>query len=204
MKTVFSILIAVGLMASTTANARERGVIKINKYHNSDLSIISIINCGDASNHLQVINNNTGESVYYESLNTKQTYQKVFDPNQLDNGDYTVLLKGNDYEIQKDFNVQYGRLKDSDVVKDIYTDTRQMKFYIDPNNETLTMGFINADQNDMEFQLVHLDRNKLVENMKVGNKIGYSNKYELSGLRSGQYRATLIAGNTHYHYDFTL
>jgi hypothetical protein len=205
MKTLFSILMVVGLMATTTVNAGERGIIKINKYLNSDLSIISIVNSGNKADHIQLINSNTGESLYQESLDIpNQTYQKVFDPNKLEDGDYTVLLKGKDYEVQKEFNVQYGRLRSSSLANDIYTTTESMKFFIDPNNETLTIGFINADQDDLEFQLVHLDREKVVENMKMGDRITFSDKYDLQGLRSGSYRATLIAGNTHYHYDFTL
>ncbi|MBK3519852.1 hypothetical protein [Carboxylicivirga marina] len=66
------------------------------------------------------------------------------------------------------------------------------------------MSHINSKRNHLVFKVTNLDRQKEVELTKEGNKMGYSNIYDLEYLRAGNYRATLISGDSSFHYDFTL
>ncbi len=203
MKSIQSIFIALGILMSLSVQAGERGLIEVFNHANSGQSIISVINTGLNYNSIKLVCNTTGESFVQESLENTPNFQKLVDLESLNDGDYTVELAGNNDAVQKKFNIQYGELRDAELAQDIFEETSNMKFFMDEKNENLTVSFINPDREELSIKVVDIDRNKVVERIKAGNKVGYSTIIDLDYLRKGNYRTTLISGATSYHFDFT-
>lgn len=204
MKRIKSILVAAGILLGVSSmQAGERGLIEVNNHMNSGHSIISVVNKGLNYNSLNVFCSTSGESFIKETITDQPSFQKLVNLQELNDGKYTVELKGDNDSVLKEFNVQYGRLM-SDQAEDIFGETKNMKFFLDDKRNNLVVSYINPNQNDLLFKLVNTDRDKEVEFLKAGNKLGYSNTYDLNYLRKGNYRATLVSGDKSYHYDFTL
>ncbi len=204
MKSIQGIFIALGILISIAAEGRERGLIEVFNYGQTDQSIISVVNTGYNYNEVKLVCNTTGESFIQESLENKPSYQALIDLNTLNDGNYTIELEGNGSSVQKQFNVQYGRLRDADLAQDIYEATDNMKFFMNDNKESLIVSYINPKQEQLKVKIVNLDKNKVVERIDGSDTFAYSDAIDLQHLRKGNYRATLVSGNTSYHYDFTL
>jgi lipocalin len=203
MKSIQGIFFALGFLVSIAAQGRESGLIEIFNYAQKEQSIISIINTGYNYNEVKLVCNTTGESLIKESLEDKPTYQTLIDLKTFNDGNYTVQLEGNGTNVQKTFNVQHGELRDANLAKDIFEATANMKFFLDDNNDNLIVSFINPHQEQLKVKIINLDKNKVVEQINGSNTFAYSDVIDLGYLRKGNYRATLVSGNTSYHFDFT-
>ncbi|MBS2212998.1 hypothetical protein KEM09_16390 [Carboxylicivirga mesophila] len=203
MKSIQSIFIALGILVSVSVQGGERGLIEVNNHSLSGQSIISVINTGFNYNSVKLVCNLTGESFIQESIENTANFQKLVDLKTLNDGDYTVELEGNGEFVQKKINIQYGELRNADLAKDIFEETKNMKFFLDDKKEKLTVSYINPDKDELTIKLVNLDTNKVVDHIKGSSNIAYSNIIELDHLRKGNYRTTLISGDTSYHFDFT-
>lgn len=204
MKSIQSIFVALGILVSISVQGGERGLIEVNNHSISGQTIISVINTGLNYNSVKLVCTQTGESFIQESIDNTANFQKLIDLNELNDGDYTVQLEGNDGAIEKKFNVQYGQLRNMDIAEDIFESTPNMKFFLDDKKENLTVGYVNPNQNNLTIKIVNLDKNRVIERIYENGNIGYSNIINIEHLRKGNYRTTLISGNTSYHFDFTI
>lgn len=204
MKSIQSIFVALGVLVSISVQGGERGLIEINNHNISGQSIISVINTGFNYSNVKLVCNQTGESFIQESIESTANFQKLIDLKALNDGDYTLQLEGNEGAIEKVFNVQYGQLRNMDIAQDIFESTPNMKFFLDEKNETLTVGYINPNKNNLTIKIVNLDKSKVIEQIEEDGNVGYSNIINIEHLSKGNYRTTLISGVTSYHFDFTI
>jgi len=202
MKNVKSMLLTLVVLLGISAQASEKGLIEVNNHVNPKYTVISVINNDYSFDNIEIQCNYTGKTLMSESIKEEVSYQKLINLKNISNGRYTVSLSGNTESIVKEYDVLNGKLFNRESAQDIYEDTKQTRFFMDENNENLTVSHINADKEQLIFVVTNLENQKNIEYIEEGRQLGYSNIYNTEYLRKGTYRATLISGDIFYHYDF--
>ena len=157
-----------------------------------DRAVVSIYNDNAALFELSIVAQN-GEVVYYkQSTKLLNSYQKVFDFTQLQNGDYTLTLKVNDTSLSKDFQV---------ASTGIYVGDSKLRFdpYFDYSNDVLKLSYLNFDGEN--FTLNIYDENGLIYSSKLGKDFNLTNGYDLSKLSNGNYDVVLSSMKKEYTYS---
>ena len=191
MKTIkfLSTVVAVAIVAVASAVEKPKmNVVPLTP----DRAVISIQNDNAALFELSIVAEN-GDLVYYkQSTKPLNSYQKVFDFTQLQNGNYTLNLKINDTSLSKDFQV---------ASKGIYVGESKLRFdpYFDYSNDVLKLSYLNFDEEN--FSLNIYDENGLIYNSKLGKNFNMVSGYDLSGLSAGNYNVVLSSMNKEYTYS---
>ena len=191
MKTIkfLSTVVAVAVVAIASAVEKPKmSVVPMTP----DRAVVSIQNDNAALFELSIIAEN-GDLVYYkQSTKPLNSYQKVFDFTQLENGNYTLTLKVNDTSLSKDFQV---------ASKGIYVGESKLRFdpYFAYANDVLKLSYLNFDNEN--FSLNIYNDNRLVYKSKLGNEFNMVNGYDLSGLTAGKYNVVLSSMNKEYTYS---
>lgn len=191
MKTIkfLSTVVAVAVVAIASAVEKPKmSVVPMTP----DRAVVSIQNDNAALFELSIVAEN-GDLVYYkQSTKPLNSYQKVFDFTQLENGNYTLTLKVNDTSLSKDFQV---------ASKGIYVGESKLRFdpYFAYANDVLKLSYLNFDNEN--FSLNIYNDNGLVYKSKLGNEFNMVNGYDLSGLTAGKYNVVLSSLNKEYTYS---
>lgn len=156
----------------------------------ADRAVVSIQNDAAALFELSILAE-TGELVYYkQTTKPLNTYQKVFDFKNLENGKYTMDLRVNDTRLLKDFEV---------ASKGIFVG--ESKLRIDPYfafaDNVLKLSYLNFDQESLTLNIY--DDYGLVYQSGLGKDFNVASGYDLSALKSGKYEVVLSSLNN----DFT-
>ena len=85
------------------------GQVHINKYLDTDYSIVSILNTTDSNLKLKVYDY-TGQVFYSETINAETTTQKLFDLSYLADGNYSLVLVGKNTKVETPFVVKAKQL----------------------------------------------------------------------------------------------
>ena len=85
------------------------GNVKINPYLNTDYSIVSVFNTSDSNLKLKVYDEN-GYVFYSETITAETNTQKLFDLSYLEDGNYSLVLVGNNTKVETPFVVRAKRL----------------------------------------------------------------------------------------------
>ncbi|WP_297088882.1 hypothetical protein [uncultured Draconibacterium sp.] len=189
MKTIklLSTVMAVAIVAIATAVEKPKmNVVPLT----ADRAVVSIQNDAAALFELSILAE-TGELVYYkQTTKPLNTYQKVFDFKNLENGKYTMDLRVNDTRLLKDFEV---------ASKGIFVG--ESKLRIDPYfafaDNVLKLSYLNFDQESLTLNIY--DDYGLVYQSGLGKDFNVASGYDLSALKSGKYEVVLSSLNN----DFT-
>ena len=157
-----------------------------------DRAVVSIYNDNTALFELSIVAQN-GDLVYYkQSTKPLNSYQKVFDFTQLENGNYTLTLKVNDTSLSKDIEV---------ASKGIYVGDSKLRFdpYFSYADNVLKLSYLNFDEENFSMKIY--DENGLVYSSKLGKEFNMVNGYDLSGLRAGNYDVVLHSMNKEFTYS---
>ena len=191
MKTIkfLSTVLAVSIVAIATAVEKPKmNVVPLS----SDRAVVSIQNDKPAVFELSIVAKN-GDLVYYkQSAKPLNTYQKVYDFKELENGNYTLTLKVNDTRLSKDFEV---------ASSGIYVGESKLRFdpYFAFADDVLKLSFLNFDGESYSLNIY--DENGLVYKSRLGNDFNMVNGYDLSALAKGNYDIVLSSVNSEFTYS---
>jgi len=190
MKTIkfLSTVLAVAVVAVATAVEKPKmNVVPLTP----DRAVVSILNDNPAVFELSITAEN-GEMVYYkQSTKPLNSYQKVYDFTELENGDYTLTLKVNDTRLSKSFEV---------ASSGIYVGDSKLRFdpYFAYDGDVLKLSYLNFDGEKYTLNIYNKDG--LVYKSKLGSEFNMVSGYDLSGLTNGTYDVVLSSMNNEYTY----
>lgn len=158
----------------------------------ADRAVISVQNENAAFLELS-IETKKGDLVYYkQSTKPLSNYQKVFDFEDLENGDYVINLKINDTRLSKEFKVLSNKI----IVG-------AEKLRIDPyfvfEDNILKFSYLNLDAENYKMN-IYAD-NDLVYQDKLGKNIAITSGYDLSNLPEGKYRVVLSSFKNDFDFE---
>lgn len=191
MKTIklLSTVLAVAIVAIATAVEKPKmNVVPLT----ADRAIVSIQNDNPALFELSIRAEN-GDLVYYkQSAKLLNSYQKVFDFKDLQNGAYTMNLKVNDTRLSKNFVV---------VSKGIEIGESKLRFdpYFNFADDVLRLSYLNFDAENFSVRIY--DKIDLVYESKIGKDFNISSGYDLSRLSSGKYNVVLSSLNNEFKFS---
>jgi len=190
MKTIkfLSTVLAVAVVAVATAVEKPKmNVVPLTP----DRAVVSILNDNPAVFELSITAEN-GEMVYYkQSTKPLNSYQKVYDFTELENGDYTLTLKVNDTRLSKSFEV---------ASSGIYVGDSKLRFdpYFAYDGDVLKLSYLNFDGE--KYTLNIYSKDGLVYKSKLGSEFNMVSGYDLSGLTNGTYDVVLSSMDNEYTY----
>uniref|UniRef100_UPI0032162AE9 hypothetical protein n=1 Tax=uncultured Draconibacterium sp. TaxID=1573823 RepID=UPI0032162AE9 len=191
MKTIklLSTVLAVAIVAVATAVEKPKMLVVP---LTANRAIVSIQNDNAALFELS-ISAEDGELVYYkQSAKPLNNYQKIFDFEALENGNYTMDLKVNDTQLSKEFRV---------ASKEIEVGKSKLRFdpYFNYSDNVLKFSYLNFDQEN--FSLNIYDKNGLVYEKNIGKDFNISTGYDLSRLSEGKYDVVLSSYNNEFRFS---
>jgi len=189
MKTIRTLITVLAVVIVATATAVEKPKMNVVPL-TADRAIVSINNDKEALFELSIQADN-GELVYYkQSTQPLTNYQKVFDFANLENGDYTMVLKINDTRLTKDFQVSSKKIEVGE------TKLRFDPYFAYAENQ-LKMSYLNFDGENYNLS-IYGDKG-LVFDTKLGKDFNLTTGYDLSRLSAGKYDVVLSS----YDNEFT-
>jgi len=190
MKTLKFLSTVVAVAAVAVATAVEKPKMNVVPL-TPDRAVVSIQNDNPAVFELSITAEN-GEVVYYkQSAKPMNSYQKVYDFAELDNGNYTLTLKVNDTRLSKSFQV---------ASSGIYVGESKLRFdpYFAYDGNVLKLSYLNFDGE--KYTLNIYNKNGLVYKSKLGSDFNMISGYDLSGLEKGTYDVVLSSWNNEFTY----
>nr|WP_321358747.1 hypothetical protein [uncultured Draconibacterium sp.] len=191
MKTIKFLTTVMALAIVAVATAVEKPKMDVVPL-SEDRAVVSILNGAEALFELS-IRAEDGELVYYkQATNPSNTYQKIFDFKNIEDGDYTMDLRVNDTRLIKDITVS---------AKGIAVGESKMR--IDPyfgfSNDVLKLTYLNFDQENLSLNIY--DNNGLVYESKLGQDFNIATGFDLSALAAGQYEVVLTSLNNDFSFS---
>jgi len=101
------------LFVLSLSSAFASGNIRINPYLNTDYSIVSIINTSESNQKLKVYDEN-GNIYYTQTVEAETNSQKLFDLSNLEDGNYSLVLIGENSRVEETFQIAARKLVVSD------------------------------------------------------------------------------------------
>ncbi len=191
MKTIKLLLTATAVAIVAIATAVETPKMSVVPV-TADRAIVSITNEKAAFFELSIHAEN-GDLVYYKQSAKELTdYQKTFDFENLENGNYVMDLKINDTKLSRNF-----------VVRQSGISVGESKLRFDPffafDGNTLKFSYLNFDKENFKFNLYY--EKELVYQAKIGKEFNLTSGYDLSKLNAGDYTVILSSYNNEFVYN---
>ncbi|WP_319228501.1 hypothetical protein [Draconibacterium orientale] len=147
-----------------------------------DRAVVSIMNENAEFFELR-IHAEDGELIYYkQTTKPLNTYQKIFDFKNLENGNYTMDLRIKDTRLLKDFSVSAKGIT-----------VGESKLRIDPYfafaDGILKLSYLNFDQEQLNLNIY--DEKGLVYETSLGKDFNIASGYDLSALNEGKYEVVI-------------
>jgi len=187
-KLVFTVMAAAIVAIATAVEKPQMSVIPLT----ADRAVVSIQNEKPAYFELSVKASN-GDVVYYkQSSKALTSYQKIFDFENLSNGDYTLSLKINDTQLSRNLKVNSRGIE-----------IGESKLRFDPyfafSGNVLKFSYLNFDQEN--YRLSIYDNKRLVFQSKLGNQFTLSSGFDLSKLEAGNYEVVLSSFTNKFSFN---
>ena len=191
MKTIKFLTTVMALAIVAVATAVEKPKMDVVPL-SEDRAVVSILNGAEALFELS-IHAEDGELVYYkQATNPSNTYQKIFDFKNIEDGDYTMDLRVNGTRLIKDITVSANGIA-----------VGESKMRIDPYfafaNDVLKLTYLNFDQESMNLNIY--DNNGLVYESRLGKDFNIATGFDLSELKAGQYEVVLSSLNNDFSFS---
>jgi len=190
MKTKKSLATVLAVMLVVVVSAIEKPKMSFESL-SADKAIFTVLNKNAAIFEVSILTEND-EIVYFkQSDKPLSNYQKIFDFENLENGDYTLKLKVNNAISEKNFTV---------TSRKIYMGELEQAFepLFNFNGQKLRFTLINNNEDDFKFKVYK--ENELVYKTKIGNDFVISSGYDLSKLEAGNYKVVLGSNKNEFDY----
>lgn len=187
-KLLFTATVVAFVAIATAVERPQMNVIPLT----TDRAVISITNETPAYFELSVKAAN-GELVYYKQSTKQLTdYKKIFDFENLKNGNYVLDLKVNDTKLSRNFEVASTGISvgDSKLTFDPYFDFQ---------DNVLKFSYLNFDKENIKLNIYN--ENGLVYGTKLGKDLTISSGYDLSKLEAGNYKVVLSSYSEEFAYS---
>lgn len=205
-KTIFVKRLTLGVMfvfaAATASFAGEGEKVKsdicISPYLNTDYSVISLSNQSKKTATLRIVDAE-GAVVYKEWVKKEGLAQKVLDFSNLEDGEYTAILKvkGED-DLTEMFSVVNHKL----ILENPKAVTKEeLKAFFNLVENTLFVSHITFGNSSFGISILDAVGQEVFEK-DFANKLVYSGKFDVSALPNGQYTVNINSGSNKYSYDF--
>jgi len=192
MKTKRSLLTLVAVAIIALASATEIPKVSLQPI-NADQVIVSVLNNSVSNLELSIYADN-GDIVYFKQTEKPvSSYQKLFDMENLENGEYKLSLKVNGTNQVRNFKV---------TSKKIYFGESEIDFdpYFTFDGKDLKFSFLNFKKEMFKMEIFEND--ELVYKTKIGKKFPINSGYDLSKLEAGNYKVVLSSFDKKYIYHF--
>ncbi|GAF05355.1 T9SS type A sorting domain-containing protein [Saccharicrinis fermentans] len=198
--------LVLGAMLIFTATAtfagdggKTTGNVSILPYLDTDYSIVSLSNQADKA-AIFSINDAQGETVYKEWVNKEGFAQKILDFSNLEDGEYTAVLKARGAEkISKTFSVADHKLvsERTQVVTE-----QELRAFFNLVDNMLYVSHISFGSNTFGISISDAIGDEIFEKGFDGNST-FSGKFDISALPTGEYKVSINSGNKEYSYAFS-
>ena len=174
-------------MAATAAEKPRLDVYPISE----EKAVVALLN--NPSSKIEItVRSEEGIIVYYKQTNSKEdNYRKIYDFSNLENGNYELSFKVNNYLVKRDIQVEKGSLK-----------VGESEFRYDPyfrqEGEVLKLSYLNFDQNDLSISLIR--NREVVFTKSLGRDFNTTRGFDLSKLERGSYQVVLADGSKDFYY----
>ena len=191
MKTINYLLTITAVAIAAIATAVEKPKMNVIPL-TADRAIVSVLNENPAYFEISIQAEN-GDLVYYKQSSKPITdYQKVFDFEDVENGNYVLNLKIDDTKLSRNIEI---------TTKEINIGESKLQFdpYFAFDGNVLKFSYLNFDLEP--YRLNIYDESGLIYQSKLGNEIALTSGYDLSKLESGNYRVVLNSFNNEFVYS---
>lgn len=192
MKTKTSILTILAVAIAAFASAVEKPKMNVQSL-NSDQVLVTFQN--EKATGLEVsIYDNNGNIVYYK-LSSKpiQSFNKIFDVKNLENGNYAMQVEINGLILKRELEITTDKIYIGDPEK-----LSAPHFVL--HDEKLIISHLNFENKN--YRLIIYDERGLVYEKKLANKSPLHSGFDLSNLNPGDYNVVLNSGTNEFNYRF--
>jgi hypothetical protein len=129
------------------------------------------------------ISNIEGDILYFKRINKRQTqYQELFDFSELGNGTYNICYNYGNRSVNR-------RVIVSKKNMEVGSPERFYEPYFSLTNNKLNVSFFNASGKQVWFNIYH-NKNH-VSGRSLGNELAIQKSFDLSELKSGEYKVVV-------------
>ena len=152
-----------------------------------------------AQNRFEIqIENDNGDVIYYHNVKSPtENYEKIYDLQDLENGNYRFLVSDNNEQVERTVNLRNGEISVTNKEKD-------MAPYFSFNNGNLKLSYLNFDRADVHLYLYNNENDERVYKADLGSDFSINSGLNLSKLKPGSYEAVLASEDHVHSYDIDI
>lgn len=192
MKTRKSLVTILAMAITLIASAVEKPKMNVQSL-NSDQVLVTFLS--EKATELEVsIYDNDGSIVYYKmSKKPIQSFNKIFDVKNLENGNYAMQVEINGLILKRVLEITTDKIYIGDPEK------HSAPLFVQ-RDERLVISHLNFENKN--YQLNIYDESGLVYKKKLANESPLHSGFDLSNLESGNYQVVLTSGTNTFNYSF--
>jgi hypothetical protein len=192
MKTKKSIITILAVIVVLISSAVEKPKMNIQSL-NSDQVLVTVQN-KEASDVEVTIYDNDGTLVYYKISNKPiNSFNKIFDFKNLENGKYAMQVNLNGLTHKRDLKITSEKIY-------VGNPENESAPHFANRNEQLIISHLNFENNNYWINIY--DESGLVFEKKIGNQSPLHSGFDLSELNPGDYTVILDSGKKNFQYRF--
>jgi len=144
------------------------------------------------------IQNNNGDVIYKHTANSpSEKYEKVFELEDLDNGPYLLIVRDNNEEIDRTFNLREGQVI-------LQGEQKDMNPYFSFDNKNLKFSYLNFDRKDVHLYIYNNETGNTVYKTDLGSGFSITSGLNLSKLKNGSYEVVLSSEDHSHSYNLDI
>lgn len=189
------LLFAIVLVSGSVMASGDMNVNLIPVQNNKALVAIN----STAQNRFEIqIENDNGDVIYYHNVKSPtENYEKIYDLQDLENGNYRFLVSDNNEQVERTVNLRNGEISVTNKEKD-------MAPYFSFNNGNLKLSYLNFDRADVHLYLYNNENDERVYKADLGSDFSINSGLNLSKLKPGSYEAVLASEDHVHSYDIDI
>jgi hypothetical protein len=191
MKTILKVtfLFALVVLANTLFAA---GNLKVNIIPlNAEKAVVAISTLANSNFNITIVDDKDQIVYYQENMNPDETYSKVYNFSNLEDGTYKLTVVSDNLTAERQFKKSHQMIK---VGKE--TTTLEPFFRYDGN--ILRCSYLNFETENTT--LLFYQKDQLIYSKNIGKNFNIQQRLNLSKLSKGNYEAVLCAGSKTFSY----
>jgi len=183
----------IGALILTSFNVfaqKDKSQVAIYPYEDKDLSVITVLH-GEEKRMTLSIENLDGDILYYsEKTGEARDYSNFFDFTYVEDGQYNLVVKTDDEQIEQKFQVSDG-LASMEIKKNV------IEPFFKEDNAEMILSYLNFDHVAMNIKIFD-KKDQLIFTKELGKDEEFSQVFNIAQLRPGEYNVLFIAGEDEY------
>lgn len=180
------------LAIATLASAVEKPKMNVQSL-NSDQVLVSFEN--EKATKLEISIYDNKDNIVYYKMSSKpiQSFNKIFDVKYLENGNYAMQIAINGLVLKRELEITEHKIYVHN------TENQSAPLFVQQGTK-LMITHLNFENRN--YWLDIYDSNGLVYQKKLANKSPLHTGFDLSKLKPGNYKASLVSGNSTFNFSF--